>query len=517
MKFSLGLWIFIAYCAKVSGLSALRKKVCSWIGCAKRNAGHSSDQSVIKTETTNFLEFSERERIDQCPQHHHAAGVFPATETGAITNASLKEITNSIESRDMAEGPQFPNLANENSETIPKQISASFAGEYALKLLAVNAQASLLIPSVNPKRLIFKYQMNCVAKEWLQTCQRAKSRTKQICDNTKDDPHRDPEALLREYAFTKIVFDRTTLAPEPYFLSPAVAISDASGERVKTNFTNVETPNEVALCVEVGTTVRLLVEQLVGSTISGFFAGNLSGGDTALLQIDRIRLRAKIFHESLVMLERLHAIAIVHGDFHYGNLAFREMFDVGHVFTKEEKLDLVFIDFGNAVVIEESSEPEVASLRRFYFLNHVALSPFQLKGYRVSRRDDIYRAFEAFIDSLVFGSLRSLFAFADENDPQRKLGQAVLVLKSALDFSSEEQGDIDWSQLGGNSAIIEKIKKYPGLKQLQTHLGNADRFAKVQTILREIQWIVRDEPSSISPNYGCLIAKALEIVDLLYA
>ncbi len=59
MKFSLGLWIFIASCARVSGLSALGKRVCSWIGCAEETDLSYSDQSVIKTETTNCLEFSE--------------------------------------------------------------------------------------------------------------------------------------------------------------------------------------------------------------------------------------------------------------------------------------------------------------------------------------------------------------------------------------------------------------------------------------------------------------------------
>ncbi len=85
-----------------------------------------------------------RHVLSQCPKKRRRLLTWVTrTATGqSKAKKKLGWIMKSIDKRDQAtKEVSFPNLANENSETIPKQISARFAGEYALTLLAVNAQS----------------------------------------------------------------------------------------------------------------------------------------------------------------------------------------------------------------------------------------------------------------------------------------------------------------------------------------------------------------------------------------
>ena len=119
----------------------------------------------------------------------------------------------------------FPDLEDQAGETIPPGLSfdGTIAGHYDLEDLVIHDEAHLLVSKDG--KTIFKYHMNCFAKLWNNKCMREP--TSGPCLHTE---RRDPDALLREYAFTKTVFDQTKLAPEPYVLSPAIHFSEQSSE-----------------------------------------------------------------------------------------------------------------------------------------------------------------------------------------------------------------------------------------------------------------------------------------------
>ena len=157
-----------------------------------------------------------------------------------------------------------------------------------------------------------------------------------------------------------------------------------------------------------------------------------------------MRNATKLLVKSIKMLRELHSIGIVHGDFHYGNIAFRKSTTMSAdactdsaaslldslaarrkpamtTTPDDDDLDLVFIDFGSSKFFSSTvveSGPGGDWLR-YYFMEPTLLSLFQLSGSPIGPRDDIYRAVEAFANVVSRNKLSELFDLAlklDEND-----------------------------------------------------------------------------------------------------
>jgi len=138
-----------------------------------------------------------------------------------------------------------------------------------------------------------------------------------------------------------------------------------------------------------------------------------------------------------------------------------------------------------------SSRPETVSAPlRYFFFSPSLLSPFQLEGYPAGRRDDIYRAFEAFMNVLVHGSLERLF-----EDPNN--ARDLASMKSETDYCSR----------GTN---------YPGLSQLRNLLPE-ETFPNFFADLLEIQNYVRKRQPLVQsePDYPFLVGIAQNIIDNL--
>jgi predicted Ser/Thr protein kinase len=96
---------------------------------------------------------------------------------------------------------------------------------------------------------------------------------------------------------------------------------------------------------------------------------------------------------ALKTLEQLHSIGLVHGDVHAGNFIFEE---------KRKKMTL--IDFGRAIpYVDESGKHVLKSWKGLTAaeqdldLNPLILSIGELKGFAVSRRDDLFRLAECLV------------------------------------------------------------------------------------------------------------------------
>jgi serine/threonine protein kinase len=88
-----------------------------------------------------------------------------------------------------------------------------------------------------------------------------------------------------------------------------------------------------------------------------------------------------IFKQIMVGLKEMHALDIVHGDIHPGNL----------VLSEDNENTVRFIDFGEAFEgsTKKSSRPIV---RRPLSWVHALHSPWAMEGFRSSYRDDVYNA-----------------------------------------------------------------------------------------------------------------------------
>ena len=227
--------------------------------------------------------------------------------------------------------------------------------------------------------------------------------------------------------------------------------------------------------------MRLLVEELVGPTIGAYFEKFTRDENPEELSLNDVVFASQIFAKSIAMLRELHAIGIVHGDFHYGNLAFRSNEAGG-------TLDLVFIDFGTAKFFPDdhlNTDYKISTIRYMFFSLNL-LSPYQLNGHILGRRDDIYRAFESFVNVLSQGNIERLF----DTSPPAPVNKLV-DLKTTTDFCSPEDM----------------------LQNFQLH----DTFVTIYPVLFEIQAYVRDPQKGLAedPNYAWLLERAHKIIDLL--
>ena len=404
---------------------------------------------------------------------------------------------------------KFPDLLDLNGETVPPNLSPPVAGHYVLDHLVVHDDSHVLMGTrdLDFFKVIFKYQTNCFAVLWNQMC--AEDEPPPVCRYAEQDP----DALFREYEITKTVFDQLRIAPKAYLISEPVLITVENAKNLKTDFKIFESENtSPEKCEAVQSTVRVIVEQLVGPTVSQLFKKQI--GSKERLDLNEMRLAAKVFHKSLIMLEQLHGIGIVHGDFHYGNLAFRKNFDLSLSVTREDDLDLVLIDFGLAT-FWRNQPPSDPSFYRFYFQYPAWISPYQLEGHRVGRRDDLFRSFESFMDVLVSGSIGRLFLLADRLDRGIESRPRLRILKKNMDFCAllQSENSLGFPELGTELSVA--VSRYPGLVSVHAKVGSY--FGEIQKKLREIQTYVRNlgDPSE-EPNYAMLIHNAREIVNLLY-
>jgi hypothetical protein len=92
---------------------------------------------------------------------------------------------------------------------------------------------------------------------------------------------------------------------------------------------------------------------------------------------------------------------IVHGDIHWGNIGFKSDPDLSFDPAVLESFELSLIDFGTSKFFPlEMGKADLVKRGIFGDLAAPLLSPFQLQGYRIGRRDDVYRLFESFTNLL---------------------------------------------------------------------------------------------------------------------
>jgi len=268
---------------------------------------------------------------------------------------------------------------------------------YVLKPIDYTQDSTIFgtIVLVDPTFRVYKYTNNC--STIIIHC-----RGRNPCELPKEDL-RDP--LVDEFLIMNILGDSHSgyVAPIPY----AYAISKKTPVSKDINdFANVAKTKSMTIqktgypglkqCANNLGTFRGIEEDYVGIDISNHFASLLEAKvDEKTFMIEVIAVTRRM----VGLMWRFHDLGFIHGDFHGGNGAFKERkADVSSYLALKD--EMVLIDFGLSEFIPKEYGKDENKTRR-ETLEPVFLSPWHLGGYRIGRRDDLYRVLETTASLLV--------------------------------------------------------------------------------------------------------------------
>ena len=248
---------------------------------------------------------------------------------------------------DESNANSVPRLAS-NMELVP--VPDGRLDHHLIGQSIANGTESTILRVKNKLRRVLKYQSNCL------------------------DGRGKIHPLLRDFWFQALLVGQN-LAAEVYFVSPPVKFE--IHPTAKTGFT-IDMKTRIQCAANPDTSIRYMVMEEAHMSADDWMHGYFSAG-----QWTPFRETIKILRSTIVGLERMHDQGIIHGDVHYGNVAF---------FEREGILVQGFIDFGRAFFFAESAGKPAKKRgdRRFGF--HCLHTVYALNGYRPSFRDDVFGA-----------------------------------------------------------------------------------------------------------------------------
>jgi serine/threonine protein kinase len=314
-----------------------------------------------------------------------------------------------------------------------------------------------------PDEVVIKYANNCVrgpkspaeryeGPDWIKTA----------------------DESVMEYAVLRMIED-LDIAPRVYSLS---APSVPQGEKAW-NYDlrpNSELmPTNWRFCMDQKAIMRALVQDKIFSSVLSHSSQKTKA------DIEGIRFIIRSGLETVRMLRVLHDNGFIHGDIHSGNVALKD--DTGRRFS--------LIDFGLAKFFPvEIGTPDV--LPGPITVAASLLSPWHLRGHRLGRRDDVFRAIEMVAFLLSEGALL-------KDQP----GLAPFK-ENALYFTGVYTVTTDWKN------------KVTAQKNICAIYGNPDGCVEAMNHLNRALGVIRETPTTDSrPSYGKILdhfAMALEFL-----
>ena len=175
--------------------------------------------------------------------------------------------------------------------------------------------------------------------------------------------------LLRDHWFMKNLRD-TGIVPMSYFVSPPTRLSAQVCRKTQFQLSSPERRG----CAAMARTVRFMVMERVGFNLFEHVAS--TGGS--------LKLAVRVMKWLIQSLKVIHNRGITHGDIHGGNVVFMTPGEVG------EDAAFGLIDFGLGQFHEELA---ISNPRPYGELSavHCYHSQWELDGFRLSFRDDIYK------------------------------------------------------------------------------------------------------------------------------
>ena len=179
------------------------------------------------------------------------------------------------------------------------------------------------------------------------------------------------DVWTREFEFLSIL-NNTGLTPDVFALTEEFPVGSPAIRQSNSTFVH----NHPNACESAS--VRGIIQAKVGAVVE-------QGISLASPNFVPDSIRAGI--KTLALVQKLHALGVVHGDIHFGNVAFAQLDE-----TNVETDPLVLIDFYLAVSRETGGPRRVPKTS---FLNLAILSPWHLRNERISMRDDVYRVVQS--------------------------------------------------------------------------------------------------------------------------
>ena len=175
--------------------------------------------------------------------------------------------------------------------------------------------------------------------------------------------------LILDFTLLQLGFDNG-ISPAPLYLSPPSPM--IALQTPKTIFTMSQRARKG--CADSRGMVRFMVMERVGRCLADIYAERPPSIPDAFRVARRVTQLVQILHERT---------GTYHGDIHAGNICF----PLGVAETDFNQL--ILIDFGSG----DSKDTESDEIFRPAFsYRHPALTPWQMIGYKFSRRDDVYKA-----------------------------------------------------------------------------------------------------------------------------
>jgi serine/threonine protein kinase len=256
--------------------------------------------------------------------------------------------------------------------------------------------------------------------------------------------------LLREFWALRTLID-TEIVPRSFFLSPAIGIPPTVSEKTDFKLAIAEREN----CVKKGGVVRYMVIERLAMSVYDM---------AAQCQLT-VTESLKILREMIKGIEVMHKRGIIHGDIHPGNVMFA---------SRSDHRSVRFIDFGNSIRAEELKIFPIIVRKPMEYI-HCYLSHWNLLGYRLSYRDDVFKAL--FVTAVLMNGADYI--------------RYCRTMTGELMLRHKEQ---------------EFLFEYPGGRQLESS-------SEVKVGLEKILKIVRRLELDELPPYGELIDEISTLVD----
>jgi len=284
--------------------------------------------------------------------------------------------------------------------------------------------------------------------------------------------------LMRDFWFLKIA-GPLGISPQVYWLSPPAKFPVFRPEKINFKMSS----SDWELCaIDPRSHVRFMVMERIAYTVDNVVYRE-KDAPVALTYGGGARRIIAALHMAMGILKKVkllhtHDPAVIHGDIHVGNVAVRA--GLKRESTPEPE-DFVLIDFGRAFFESERAGGD----QWFPWRSHCFLSHYNLDGFRLGYRDDVYKTLltAAFLmnGEPLLKYCVELAAREDNAESIKKFHREVFIFDMPATIFGEHTGRFE-------DSIEDAFPKVPENKRdiVRTHLRNALQIARNVKNVRDL-------------------------------
>ena len=481
------------------------------------------------------------ESVHECPSTEQSEWTASWVDTCRKISIEKQRVREYFDKK-FGENSAYPHLLVPESEDIHEMSESIEEPKIVHKLRHIQTTNSETIFDSYDR--VFKYHNNCLQIIRNDLCDdrwnkyTSGNNPERLLWGCEEQGSEDP--FLDEYVFMKLIGDlfgagrnSDKISPRVLSLSPPVGLRETLNE--KTNFGLLKKYSDQ--CTSNQSSIRLLVEEKVGpNLLTCQKSPHFPKGPA------RVTFATKMFIRVIQSLQRIHSRGIMNPGIHFGAINFPHSSDQICFFNKPDKM--ILSDFSRAKFFPfEIGQIETVSPDFFVGSRVRSLSPFELSGFRSGRRDDVFRAFEVYLNILTANQLNNLYSKIEKNfnDVHWHLKRAIFAeVKKFVPMTLDEKDTSIYDQIFENFRINKKSQSqidieirenseklrsafdaYSGLAALRSSFGGL--WDQIQIKLNEIENYLTNQlddrklnhPDS-EPDYDWIIDRANAILQFVW-